>query len=122
MYAVCLIPDPNNVHVNFQNKSDQITVNFASLEGSATKYGVSCRTPSNTSCWDDEVTADTNSIVINNLVPYTTYSIVVTTTAGGTDVSEKSVSQSYEVDTLEAGQLCVCVRACVHVCEKDGRE
>ena len=91
------------MHVNFQNKSDQITVNFASLEGSATKYGVLCRTPGNTSCWDEVVTSNISNIIINKLVPYTTYTIVVMTTAGGTGVFEKSVSQSYEVSTLEAG-------------------
>ena len=105
---VCFLnPVPNNVHVNFQNKSGEITVNFASLEGSATKYGVGCLTPSNASCWHEGVTSDIGSIVIDNLLPYTTYTIVVTTTAGGTGVFEKSVSQSYQVGTLEAGQ-CLC--------------
>ncbi|KAL8579584.1 hypothetical protein ACOMHN_025537 [Nucella lapillus] len=97
-----ILTDPNNVKVAFQNKSKEIVVGFVGLEGSATQYVVTCRTPNNASCWNQEVPWSANGTTVGNLLPYTGYTILVKTVAGGADVADKVVETSYSVRTAEA--------------------
>ncbi|XP_076467280.1 tyrosine-protein phosphatase 10D-like isoform X2 [Babylonia areolata] len=102
-----ILTAPNNVKVAFQNKSEEIVVGFTGLEGGATRFVVECRTPSNASCGVKGAASNANSTTMDNLVPFTTYTIVVTTVAEGRGVANKTATASYSVRTAEAAPSAV---------------
>lgn len=95
---------PNNVPVTFENGSDQIKVHFGRLKGNATLYQVVYCTPDNATCSEQVVPAGTPMMNINSLQPFTNYTVWITVVAI-VAFTNKSAVQSYNILTMEAGQL-----------------
>lgn len=92
--------------VSFRIQSRSITVDFAIVNGNASKFTVVCTTAED-ELFKTTVDSTTNSQVIGNLVPYTNYNITVRTLASGAsgdNLLDKSVERIYQEQTLEAGK------------------
>ncbi|KAK7491298.1 hypothetical protein BaRGS_00017399, partial [Batillaria attramentaria] len=97
---------PNNVEVKMVPKPNEITVEFGSLDGSATSYQVQCKRMDDSPCGQQDVGADSPSATITALEPFTNYTFIVVTTASGNQ-QVKSTSQTYTVRTAEAAPSAV---------------